>query len=172
MEFAHASQFIPSILKIVVFIQFSLRSRTPGGYAVEVPPRSRGRVAVAFRHLWRDRRPRQGFIVSPSSQGCLPQNVRFGSNAERLRWSKCCPLCARKRTSTDATGMSVACSLLVAPPALKMLRWQWSERLTKLRRRSRPYTTRPRPTGVQGNGPKAGVGGSGDVLALERILRA
>jgi len=29
MEFAHASQFMPSILKIAVFIQFSVRPRTP-----------------------------------------------------------------------------------------------------------------------------------------------
>src|SRR5262249_54146609 len=33
-------------------------------------------------------------------------HVRFGSKAEKLDLSIRCPLCPRKRTSTDATGMS------------------------------------------------------------------
>src|SRR5262249_13597612 len=36
-------------------------------------------------------------------------NVRFGSKAEKLRMSKCCPLYPRKRTSSDTTGMSALC---------------------------------------------------------------
>src|SRR5262245_51189933 len=35
--------------------------------------------------------------------------IRFGSEAENFRTSNCCPLCPRKRTSSDTTGMSALC---------------------------------------------------------------
>jgi len=41
--------------------------------------------------------------------------VGFGFRSGKLRTSKCLPICPRKRTSTDGTGMSAAMTGLHAP---------------------------------------------------------
>jgi hypothetical protein len=53
---------------------------------------------------------RQDDVSGAARFPTLPaMNVRFGSKAEKLDASIRCPLCPRKQTSSDTSGMSALC---------------------------------------------------------------
>src|SRR6516225_8861664 len=88
MESAHASQFMPSILKIVVFIRFSVRPRTEAA-SINLRPGGNSKVKS-----WR--------------QG--PVRVRLGHSAMSAR----CPVCPK--ADTAGRFMSTRPKLLDGPP--------------------------------------------------------